>query len=780
MKKTLFIAVALFCQLSHADTNFAVRISCDFQQQAGAAELPDLTLLQGSAPMIQVAPMRMGRAVAADSLTTCQLVFAPSATSTYYVATNAYLATNSAYFIQLGTIGTNSVPTGSNSPAAWWYSVLFYRNGGIYWSGSGRLYIKRTTATGTNGLVWQAWAAGAAKDDLAREWIVDLSNEVASIEGIGVTYGTATNTAYRGDMGHAVSNLARIAYGWGNHATNSYMRTNGPGWQFAEDDIKLTGINGSVVFDVSGGEITGNGGDYKIRIDDGDVYGPWNFVDSLKVRNARLLFESTLESAGAAYTSPVPAGATFTNSGDYVQTPGLARGATRIAIRTTNAYGRSRGMLAFTHDANTIATLLPACNGSDEYLDFPFILNPTNDGIFVTYTEIPDILASAPPIITSFRVWTMADTNHVGRRLDTANAIYEGDYPTLPRQWANKTYADDQADAALALAVDEIETATFNRDLSGFVQRWNPRFDTFAYSNSMATLYGGSVATRLDGEGAAVIPQIKGFSVAAGEVATLTVWSYSGGATNLVPETSTNLVDWTRVPESIVSATNVDMYTAQVVFTNAAAQALFVRLVDVSGGSGVPVFRVYGGIAFGDNDPITEWPVGGDGSGITASTATNIALAVLAASTNANDGAARASIVAIGAVASNATTAAQAGAIASNVVAEMVGSPGPVLAEGVPQALALADGFVTIWSTGLWEQAYTAAGAATVRVVKANATNSAALILHATLSSHPTFFETNNLLGFSTTGLSTNGGTTTVSLRSKPGSTNWTWSIDLP
>ena len=67
-----------------------------------------------------------------------------------------------------------------------------------------------------------------------------------------------------------------------------------------------------------------------------------------------------------------------------------------------------------------------------------------------------------------------------------------------------------------------------------------------------------------------------------------------------------------------------------------------------------------------------------------------------------------------------------------------------------------------------------------MRVVKANATNSAALIWHATLSNHPTFFVTNNLLGFTTTGLATNGGTTTVSLRSKPGSTNWTWSVDLP
>lgn len=235
MKRTLkaIIALAFAATVATAqDTNFAVRISCDFQQQAGAAELPDLTLLQGSAPMIQAAPMRMGRAVAADSLTTCQLVFGPSATSTYYVATNAYLATNRAYYIQLGTIGTNSVPAGSNSPAAWWYSILFYRNGGIYWSGSGRLYIERTTATGANGLVWQEWEAGAAKDDIARAWIALLSNEVESIESSAVVYGTSSNTAYRGDWGASASNLAAQAAGWGDHGEAGYLEdapgTGGP------------------------------------------------------------------------------------------------------------------------------------------------------------------------------------------------------------------------------------------------------------------------------------------------------------------------------------------------------------------------------------------------------------------------------------------------------------------------------------------------------------------------------------------------------------------------
>lgn len=587
------VAVAARAQ----DTNYAVRISCDFQQQAGSAELPELTLLQGSAPMIQVAPMRMGRAVPSDELTTAQLVFGPSPISTYYVATNAYLATNSAYYVQLGTIGTNSVPPGSNAPAAWWYSVLFYRNGGIYWSGSGRLYIERTTATGTNGLVWQSWAAGAAKDDIAREWIRLLSNVVENIEAGDVTSG-------------AISNW-NAAYAWGDHAAAKYMRTNGPGWQFAEENIKLTGIGESVVFDVSAGEITGNGGEYNIRLDDGDFFGPWNYADTLTVREARLLLESTLASVGSVYTSPVPAGATFTNDGDFVATAGLPRGATRVVLRTTNAYARSKGSLEFSHDGETVGTLLPTCDGAEQQLDFPFILVPTNVGIRITYREAPDLLDSAPPIITALRVWTMADTNQVGRRLDTANAIYEGDLPTYPRQWAPKQYVDAAAAAALAAANSETWTRTAPTDLAGQPLRISPRFDVVSSNDTLCVKYGGQTMLRLDGEGAMVVPEIRSFQVSAGAVATLTVWSYAGGATNLLPEVSTNLVAWTRLgPEAILSAEMTDSFTAQVVFTNASASALFVRLVDVSGGTGQPVSHFFGQLGIND-DVRASWPESG-------------------------------------------------------------------------------------------------------------------------------------------------------------------------
>lgn len=207
----VFAATCAFCQ----DTNYAVKVLCDFQDQDHG--IKTLRFLQGSAPMVQAVPMNGASPVAADSSTTAQLVFAQTPTSTLFVATNAYLATNGAYWIQIGTIGTNSCPTNSTVPSPWWYSILFYRNGGIYWAGSGQLFIESTTSTGTNGITWQEWAAGAAKDDLARQWIASLSNTVEGMVG-GSTDVVARAWAY--------SNATDIV-NVGNTATQAWIAATG-------------------------------------------------------------------------------------------------------------------------------------------------------------------------------------------------------------------------------------------------------------------------------------------------------------------------------------------------------------------------------------------------------------------------------------------------------------------------------------------------------------------------------------------------------------------------
>lgn len=50
------------------DTNFAFRVPCEVQT-ADTDSLPELVWLQGSTPLIQAVPMRLGKALAADSNT---------------------------------------------------------------------------------------------------------------------------------------------------------------------------------------------------------------------------------------------------------------------------------------------------------------------------------------------------------------------------------------------------------------------------------------------------------------------------------------------------------------------------------------------------------------------------------------------------------------------------------------------------------------------------------------------------------------------------------------
>ena len=316
--------------------------------------------------------------------------------------------------------------------------------------------------------------------------------------------------------------------------------------------------------------------------------------------------------ASAAYSAPASESLPFVVTNTVALTlSGLTDGSIGIRLTTTNASGVALyAAVVKDIDGETLATINPACDGTEQSARWPWNASET---LTVEATGIASPAGEAEcAIITAVQAETWEDVSLVGRTNDLSDQHLYVDYPAATNEAANRAYADDAADAALALALGEIATATFNRDLAGYVQRWSPRFDTVAASNSLSTLYGGSTALRLDGEGATVVPEIRAFAVEAGEVATLTVWSYSGGATNLVPEVTTNLITgtWEKKPESIVSATNIDAFTAQVVFTNDFEQLLYVRVVDVSGGSGVPVLRVFGGIAFGDGEAITDWPQG--------------------------------------------------------------------------------------------------------------------------------------------------------------------------
>jgi len=158
MKKLLTIfsllaAIALPALAS--DLDYAYRIPAELQITEAQA-LGDLTWQQGSTPLIQVEVLRHGKPVTAETNMTVRMIIGPSGTNQYYVPVAAYLATNTSYYIQWPTVGTNTVGTNATAQA-WWYTIYFERNGYRYWTGNGDLYIERTTSTDPDGLVWQTF-----------------------------------------------------------------------------------------------------------------------------------------------------------------------------------------------------------------------------------------------------------------------------------------------------------------------------------------------------------------------------------------------------------------------------------------------------------------------------------------------------------------------------------------------------------------------------------------------------------------------------------------------
>ena len=232
----LLLSAFALCAIGQ-DTNYSLRVMADFNSPEHGVR--DLTMLQGSAPILEVAPMRGATKVAADDETIVRFVLAPSATNENFVITNAYLATNHSYYIQLPSLGTNTCPAGSDVPDPWWYSILFYKSGGLYWAGSGKAYIEQTSVTG-DPLSWQAIAGGITNIIVNGETGV-VANGMASVT-ITAETGSGFPLTEDGDLaGHSLTNGS-----------------------FVGDGSGLTNLTGSIT-NISTG-LTGNGSDDALRI----------------------------------------------------------------------------------------------------------------------------------------------------------------------------------------------------------------------------------------------------------------------------------------------------------------------------------------------------------------------------------------------------------------------------------------------------------------------------------------------------------------------------------
>lgn len=234
------------------DTNFAFRVPCEVQT-ADTDSLPELVWLQGSTPLIQAVPMKLGKALAADSNTTVRMVIGESVTGTNYaVVTNVTISGNtSGYWMQWPTIGTNSAGTGTTAQA-WFYSILFERESRSYWNGSGKLYIEPADFTGTNGLVWQSYVDGGLRGVILNGVTSTVANGYASL-----TVDSTLDTTARA----AASNAQATANGAYAAVSNlPAIPTNAAG---------IAALGGIVGATITGGTVTTNAGVLAFAVEGG-------------------------------------------------------------------------------------------------------------------------------------------------------------------------------------------------------------------------------------------------------------------------------------------------------------------------------------------------------------------------------------------------------------------------------------------------------------------------------------------------------------------------------
>lgn len=769
-----------------ADTNFAVRLDCELQT-AGPASLKDVNWTQGQTPLMELRVLRNGRPVVADTNTSVRMLFAASSTATTYaVATNYWPATNAAsYFVQWGAIGTNTAGTGTTAQA-WWYTVYFDKisTGETYWSGNGAIYIEKSTSL-ADGLNWidatnlprVAWAnvlgdpadnaslvayleATAGEDAVARAAAASNAAEIA-IMSTGKLDAATAATTYQptGSYVRAGSGLgtrlwvdaASNYYATSENGSNSFTSTSfSAAFNWAVTNARTTSIYTPII--TIGSSLTDGGGRYyeiDAPISIGSSIGPF----ALTLRGAGNI--GTTISPKAGYNGQMFVFAS--NISSIVRFESIRFQANSSA--NTNPVIDSRAAESVFVDCEWTGFRGSAIRhsgyppgGAWNRIESCLFIGNSND-----YPLI-DLSGTAYD-------WMITDCHFSKHAATTADIIrVDGDLANVQVHGSRFTYTGTSNDAAVC-AVNLIKG-------TGFVGSDN-------------TFHGFPLASHL----------FRFAPAASNSYRSLVAGNNVGNsfATNFV-FISTNAHDVD------VLFNQVDGVGRSTVAYTTNSAGVWVYNVEEDGAETDPVWTAEkSGYATGtpvyvETDPIfsatNAWLVRTNDSAYTATVA-NAASAVQPADTNGwvvSSHSGLATEAQAGQIATNVATSygfaptssvqAIAGQIATNVSDAAIAVSN--IAEGTPQALALADGFVTIWSTGLWEQAYTAAGAATVRVVKANASNSAAIIWHATLSNFPTFFITNNLLGFTATGISTNGETTTISLRSKPGSTNWTWSVDLP
>lgn len=250
MKKAITLAAVILSAVgAFADPrDWAKRISCEIQS-AGESSLPNLEFIQGSTPLISADQFRNGKSLTVTNDVQAVMRFSSSLTNTYWVSVTNQSYYSNSYLIQMPSIGTNAVN--------WVYTILYYKDGAIYWTGSGRLDIKKSDVTGL-ALNWQpitdGWAAQIATHNASTASHADkvTTNRTITINGVTgqlssnltftVTGGTGINEETATNISQAViaPYTNSIATAWQNppSATN---------WTWTSDghEVTITGYLGN-------------------------------------------------------------------------------------------------------------------------------------------------------------------------------------------------------------------------------------------------------------------------------------------------------------------------------------------------------------------------------------------------------------------------------------------------------------------------------------------------------------------------------------------------------
>lgn len=408
-------------------------------------------------------------------------------------------------------------------------------------------------------------------------------------------------------------------------ATNQYKgNTNGTSWNF--DDTNGV-VLGSILFtpnlnynDTSKVEVRPYGRATTIDFPDGDItvagLPPVTSSDYIYIGliftagNAGICDwnHNLLEEDGYLKFEDTNSYAVITNASSYI--------VSSIRFAATNDAGRIDDYIGVWINGTNTQTITPLCDGISHTYDLTTYAY-TNDVCELRFisgipnpsgNEQPWLLFSVPSADEALIAQGLANTNAYGNIIDLHGQVVLVDAPSEPTSAANLLYCKEQDLDTYNDALTEIRTRTGDTDLNGYVLQHNPRFLQNTSSNSLSVKYSGQTVYRIDGEGATVIPEIRSFSVDAGATATMTVWSYADGYTNLIPEISSNLLTWTRLDtNAITSASMTNDYTAVVVFTNSSERMQFVRLVDTSAGEGSPVTKFVTPISL-MGEEIDEWP----------------------------------------------------------------------------------------------------------------------------------------------------------------------------